>query len=305
MAAYTDDPSRARYVGADDPNEAARLNTQQAGVLDELRGALALHPIPAAPRILELGCGSGVFTHALLTALPDATTLTATDRDPRLLDAARAALHDDIRAGRLTLAQADAAALPFSAQSFDLVACRCLLMHQPDPLVVAAEMYRVLAVGGIALAIEPDWGARALYPDAEALAALLSLARRARPFGFPDLLLGRQLFALLRAAGFAHIRIRPTAFAETADMLPETATDAEAETDADTDADPGGITGPGRLLDQARPLLRRTALATDDQIDALIARLAAARRHPEYFSAGVDFAAVAVKPASRLPGGTV
>lgn len=300
MKANGSAPGRARYVGAHDPTEAARLDAQRAGALDELRGALALHPIPAAPRVLELGCGSGVFTRALLAALPTAT-LTATDRDPRLLDAARAALRDDIRAGRLTLTQADAAALPFPSQSFDLVACRCLLMHQPDPLVVAAEMYRVLAIAGVALAIEPDWGARALYPDAEALAALLDLARRARPFGFPDLLLGRQLFALLRAAGFVRVRVRSTAFAETADMLPETATDA----DTDADADPSDTFGPGRLLDQARPLLRRAGLATDDQIDALIARLDAARRHPEYFSAGLDFAAAAVKPAPRLPGGTV
>lgn len=292
------DPATAGYVGAHDPTEAARLDAQQSGTLDELRGALALHPIPAAPRVLELGCGSGVFTRALLAALP-AATLTATDRDPRLLDAARAALTDDIRAGRLILTQADAAALPFPPQSFDLVACRCLLMHQPDPLVVAAEMYRVLAVAGVALAIEPDWGARALYPDAEALAALLDLARRARPFGFPDLLFGRQLFALLRAAGFVRVRVLPTAFAETADMLPET------ESDTDTDTDPSGSIGPGRLLDQARPLLRRAGLASDDQIDALIARLAAARRHPEYFSAGVDFATAAVKSAPRLPGGTV
>lgn len=292
------DPATAGYVGAHDPTEAARLDAQQSGTLDELRGALALHPIPAAPRVLELGCGSGVFTRALLAALP-AATLTATDRDPRLLDAARAALTDDIRAGRLILTQADAAALPFPPQSFDLVACRCLLMHQPDPLVVAAEMYRVLAVAGVALAIEPDWGARALYPDAEALAALLDLARRARPFGFPDLLFGRQLFALLRAAGFVRVRVLPTAFAETADMLPET------ESDTDTDADPSGSIGPGRLLDQARLLLRCAGLASDDQIDALIARLAAARRHPEYFSAGVDFASAAVKPAPRLPGDTV
>ena len=298
MIANGSAPGRAGYVGAHDPAEAARLDAQRAGTLDELRGALALHPIPAAPRVLELGCGSGVFTRALLAALP-AATLTASDRDPRLLDATRAALADDIRAGRLTLAQADAAALPFPSQSFDLVACRCLLMHQPDPLVVAAEMYRVLAIAGVALAIEPDWGARALYPDAEALAALLDLARRARPFGFPDLLLGRQLFALMRAAGFVRVRVRPTAFAETADMLPNT------ETETESDADLGGITGPGRLLDQARPLLRRAGLATDDQIDALIARLAAARRHPEYFSAGVDFAAAAVKPAPSLPGGTI
>src|SRR5262249_59781514 len=109
-------------------------------------------------------------------------------------------------------------------------------MHQPDPLLVVAEMFRVAAVGGVALAIEPEWGARALYPNGEALAALLELARRARPYGFPDLLLGRKLFALFRAAGFVEVRVRATAFSQTAD-----------ERDDTWGEEPSG---PGRLLEQ-------------------------------------------------------
>lgn len=277
------------YIGAHDPGEAERLTAQEAGGLEELRAALALHPPGTAPRVLELGCGSGVFTRALLAALPTAT-ITATDRDPRLLEAARAALASEAHTGRVTFAQADAASLPFPARTFDLVACRCLLMHAPDPLAVAGEMFRVAAVGGVALAIEPDWGARALYPDAEALAELLALARRARAYGFPDLLLGRKLFALFRASGFTAIHIRATAFSETATQV--------AATDDDTATGP--ITGPERLIEQARTLLRRANLADDDALDTLIARLTATRHHPEYFSAGIDFAAIAVKPSLLL-----
>lgn len=275
------------YIGERDMGEAARLAAQEAGGLEELRAALARHAPPPGARVLELGCGSGVFTRALLAALPGAT-ITAVDRDQALLAAARASLAAEIGTGHLTLARADAAALPFPPRSFDLVACRCLLMHQAEPLVTAAEMYRVLAVGGIALAIEPDWGARALYPDAEALVALLEMARRARPFGFPDLTLGRKLFALFRAAGFARISVLPTAFAETAD-------------DTSNMASTQDVTGPGRLLDQGRPLVRQSGTSSDGEIDELIARFTALRRHREYFSAGVDFAAVATKPAPEWP----
>lgn len=275
------------YIGASDPGEAARLAAQQEGGLEELRGALALHPVPPNARVLELGCGSGVFTRALLAALPDAA-ITATDRDEALLAVARESLAGEIRTGRVTLARADAANLPFPAQAFDLVACRCLLMHQADPFVAVGEMFRVAAVGSVALAIEPDWGARALYPDAETLAALLELARRAHPFGFPDLTLGRKLYALFRAAGFTQIRVQPTTFAETADDV----VDMNAAAD---------VTGPGRLLEQGRVVLRQSGAATDAEIDELIARFGALRRHPEYFSAGVDFAAVAVKPAPDWP----
>ena len=282
-----------RYIGSADPYEAERLAAQETGALEELRAALALHsPVPH-PRVLELGCGSGVFTRTLLAALPDAT-ITAVDRDEVLLSHARQQLAAEVQRGRVAFARADVANLPYPARSFDLVACRCLLMHQPDPLLVVAEMYRVTSVGGLALAIEPDWGARALYPDGEALAALLDLARRARPFGFPDLLLGRKLYALLRAAGFVQIRLRATAFSETAD-------DRDLQQAlAPRDAAPPS-TGPARLLDQGRPLIRGAGLADDAALDALIARLDGIQRHPEYCSAGLDLTAVAVKPAVSIP----
>lgn len=283
------DDAEWHYIGSGDPGESARLVAQEAGALDELQAVLAaLHPLPERPRVLELGCGSGVFTRALLDALPG-LNLIATDRDEQLLTAARHTLAHEVSSRRLVLEHADATHLPYPAQSFDLVACRCLLMHQPDPLVVVAEMFRAVAVGGVALAIEPDWGARALYPDGEALTALLELAQRARPFGFPDLLLGRKLFALFRAAGFVEVRVRATAFSETADDASFTYS-----------ARGGEITGPGRLLEQGRPLLRRSGLVNDATLDNLITRFAEARRHPEHFSAGMDFAAAGRKPPPAL-----
>lgn len=287
------------YIGRDDPAEALRLAAQRAGGLEELRGALALCALPERPRVLEVGCGAGAFTQALLAALPTAD-ITATDVSERLLAAARAALGPAAGpGGRVQLRRADVAALPYPARSFDLVACRCVLMHQPDPTVAAAEMHRVCEVGGYALAIEPDWGARALYPDSEALAELLKLAQRGRPYGFPDLLFGRKLFAVLRAVGFAPVNVRVTAFAATADDLAASATDA-ADTggDAAVAAQEGTVpAGPERLLEQGRRLLRAAGLASDAELDALIARLAAIPRSQDFCSAGLDIAAVGHKPA--------
>lgn len=278
-----------RYIGASDPHEAERLAAQAAGGLDELRAALTGYALPVGARVLELGCGAGTFTRALLALLPPGTTIVATDSDARLLDVARATLALEAQTGRVRFALADAAHLPYRPQSFELVACRCLLMHQTDPLGVVAEMFRVATVGGLALAIEPDWGARALYPDSEALSDLLALARRAQPYGFPNLLMGRTLYALLRTAGFVGIHVHPSAFVETA------ADHAVSQSVGDT------LEGPGRLLDQARVLLRRAEIADDATIDALIARFAAAQRHLEYFSAGLDFAATGEKPALTWP----
>ncbi|MFI5272922.1 MAG: class I SAM-dependent methyltransferase [Ktedonobacterales bacterium] len=280
-------PPTTRYIGASDPAEAERLAAQDAGILDELRVALALHPPASDARVLELGCGNGVYTRALLAALPCAA-IVAIERDPHLLARARESLAAAIAAGRLTLLEGDAARLPFAAREFGLVTCRCLLMHQPEPLLVVSEMFRVAATGGGALAIEPDWAARALYPDAEAYAELLALAGRARPFGFPDLLLGRKLFALFRAAGFSAVRTAATTFAEAASDQPP--------------QDLPGTYGPIRLLEQGRALIRGAGLATDAELDTLIARLAASRRHPEYFSGGADFVVSGVKTTPLASG---
>lgn len=290
------------YIGRDDPEEAQRLAGQEAGGLDELRAALAACKLPERPRVLELGCGSGVFTALLLEALPAATIL-ATDLNERLLTAARERVAGSAAGGaRVRFERADAVRLPYPPRRFDLVACRCVLMHQADAAVVAAEMHRVVAWGGYALAIEPDWGARAVYPDAEALAALLDLARRAQPFGFPDLLLGRKLFALLRAAGFAPVHLRATAFAATYDDLPPAAPAMPGETVVEDGSALAGsrLAGPERLLLQGRRLLRAAGLIGDAELDALVARLAALRQSPDYCSAGLDFSAIGQKPAPGL-----
>ena len=278
------------YIGARDPREAERLDAQESGALAELRAALALHAPPPGVRVLELGCGTGVYTRALLDALPGASVV-GIDRDRELLARARERLAAEIAAGRVTLLEGDVARLPFDARNFGLVTCRCVLMHQPEPELVVAEMFRVAEAGGIGLAIEPDWGARALYPDAEAYAELLALARRARLHGFPDLLLGRKLYALFRAAGFGAIRSAATAFAETASSASAGAPEEEK------------LSGPARLLEQGRALIRGAGLATDAELDALIARLSAILRHPEYFSGGVDFAVSGIKPAPAVGDG--
>ncbi|HEV2237010.1 MAG TPA: methyltransferase domain-containing protein [Ktedonobacterales bacterium] len=278
------------YIGRDDPGEAERLRRQRAGDADELARALAGCALPPAPRVLEVGCGAGAFTAALLSALPDARII-ALDRNPDLLAAAARALGDAAApGGRVALLRGDAARLPFATRAFDLVACRCVLMHQTDPMQAVAEMHRVADTGGYALAIEPDWGARALYPDGEALAALLDLARRGRRHGFPDVMIGRQLFALFRAAGFAPVRVLATSFLATADDV----TTVAAETEA------GASAGPERLLEQGRGLLRAAGLATDADLDHLIARLAAIPRSQDYCSLGVDLAVIGAKPAPPL-----
>src|SRR5579885_75527 len=179
------------YLGSENPQEIERLAAQQPGVEEALRLALARCALPSRPRVLEPGCGTGVLTRALATALPDAR-ITAIDRDERLLVEARKRCPE----GRIRFERQDAAALPYATRSFDLAICRYVLMHQETPLAVVGEMHRVVALGGYAIAFEPDWGARAVYPPNAGEARLLELAIAARRCGWPDVLIGRKLYAL-------------------------------------------------------------------------------------------------------------
>ena len=91
-------------------------------------------------RILETACGSGVVTRALDRTVPESAQITATDFSPGMLDIARSSSASD----RITFAQADATALPFESNAFDLVVCQFGVMFFEDELEAYREARRVL-----------------------------------------------------------------------------------------------------------------------------------------------------------------
>jgi SAM-dependent methyltransferase len=85
--------------------------------------------LPAAPHILDVGCGNGYFT----AYLEQYGTVVGVDYASAML-----ALHPGAR-----LVQASAFELPFEAGAFDIVFCSNLLHHVPDPVAVVGEMKRI------------------------------------------------------------------------------------------------------------------------------------------------------------------
>ena len=94
-------------------------------------------------RILETAAGTGVVTEALHRALPDAQ-ITATDLNAPMLE--QAARRLDI--SNVRFQPADAQALPFERNSFDLVVCQFGVMFFPDKVQANSEARRVLVEGG-------------------------------------------------------------------------------------------------------------------------------------------------------------
>jgi ubiquinone/menaquinone biosynthesis C-methylase UbiE len=71
--------------------------------------------------VLEIAAGTGVLTRAIASHLPAHVRIVATDlNEPMLNQAAAQQSHDR----RIVWRQADALALPFDDQGFDVVACQ-------------------------------------------------------------------------------------------------------------------------------------------------------------------------------------
>src|SRR5215467_646586 len=100
----------------------------------------------AAPgHVLETAAGTGVLTRAMASRLPAHARLVATDLNQPMLDRAMAR---QAPAGRVEWRQADALALPFDDQGFDIVACQFGAMFFPDKVKGYKEARRVLKPGG-------------------------------------------------------------------------------------------------------------------------------------------------------------
>jgi ubiquinone/menaquinone biosynthesis C-methylase UbiE len=95
--------------------------------------------------VLETAAGTGVLTRAMVATLPPDARIVATDLNQPMLD--HAAAREPGR-GRVTWRQADALALPFEDQGFDVVACQFGAMFFPDKVKGYSEARRILKPGG-------------------------------------------------------------------------------------------------------------------------------------------------------------
>jgi len=97
-------------------------------------------------KVLEIAAGTGIVSRAMMDTLPRETALTITDLNAPMLDYARQKSETHGRSAEWR--QADAQALPFPGESFDMVVCQFGLMFFPDKRKGLREFYRVLEKGG-------------------------------------------------------------------------------------------------------------------------------------------------------------
>lgn len=103
-----------------------------------------------APRLLDLGCGTGALAELVLGRVPGAR-VTCVDLSPRMAEAARSRL-----GGGAEVLLGSAERLPFRDGAFDAAWCNDSFHHYPDPERAAFQAWRVLAPGG-ALVVGDVW----------------------------------------------------------------------------------------------------------------------------------------------------
>jgi len=97
-------------------------------------------------RVLEVGCGTANVWRENATRVPAGASLLLTDLSPGMLAEARARLAGLPLSPELR--EADAQALPFDDESFDLVVANHMFYHVPDRARALGELRRVLCRGG-------------------------------------------------------------------------------------------------------------------------------------------------------------
>jgi ubiquinone/menaquinone biosynthesis C-methylase UbiE len=165
-----------------------------AYLLPELRPGLSL---------LDVGCGPGTLTADLAERVAPGPVTAVDQVGDILAEARREAAARGLTGVRF--ARADALALDFPDDSFDVVHAHQLLQHLGDPVGALREMRRVCRPGGVVAVRDADMTAMTFHPHSPGMDAWLRLYERVARANGGEPTAGRQLHAWARQAGFAEV----------------------------------------------------------------------------------------------------
>jgi SAM-dependent methyltransferase len=150
-------------------------------------------------RVADLGCGVGLVTALLAELVGPEGHVVGIDASAAQL--AQACERMPPGATNIGFVEASATDTGLPAASFDLVYCRFLLLHLPEPERALREMWALLRPNGILVCEDGDLTSAGSEPPS-ALEAFTDLWGRLGPARGVDYTLGRRLFQLVQAAGF-------------------------------------------------------------------------------------------------------
>jgi ubiquinone/menaquinone biosynthesis C-methylase UbiE len=259
-------------------DEAGRLANQGAFLEDLTADVLRRAGIESGMEVLDLGCGVGDVSVLAATMVGELGAVLGIDRAASSVETARrraAAL--GMRNVRFETAELDAFD---SAERFDAVIGRFVLLYQPDPIAVLRRFRNLLTPNGIIAFQEMDMETASQVPTSETFTCILSWILGGFKAGGAELNMGSKLLGAFLNAGLP----RPTMIA---------ASRAESGPDSKVYA----ILA--QIVQSLLPLVERTRATTAEEADT--GTLAERLRQDAVANESVTFWPRLVGAWSRLP----
>jgi SAM-dependent methyltransferase len=208
-------------------------------------------------KVADFGCGVGVVSRMLAQIVGPSGSVTGIDvNGAQLEEAARLCAGEGFKNTRFVKASAESTGLP--RDSFDLVYCRFLLLHLPDPASCLREMRAVLKPGGIIVVEDGDLASATSVPRGpmDAFAKLFGRLGAARGLNYS---LSRDLYHMVKTEDF-------------------TAANIEIHQPAITDGENRSFLK--WSVEEARPALLDAGITTSDELSQTLAEMQSAVDDP-------------------------
>jgi SAM-dependent methyltransferase len=227
-----------------------RMNLLAGAFAPATREVLCRAGVAPGMRAVDVGCGPGAVTALLAELVSPAGAVTGVDGSAAQLELARARVPPHVE-----LVEADVRDTGLPRGAFDLVFCRFVLMHLPDPGAAMEELVALARPGGMVVCVEPVFTIHIAEPPLRALARMAELMMALGALRGQDWCFGLRLPGLLADGDVADPVITLTA--------------------------PASLTAPFKRVNalnlvEARPALVDAGLATEAELERAIAELEAA-----------------------------
>jgi ubiquinone/menaquinone biosynthesis C-methylase UbiE len=193
-----------RYVHGYDCREHIRLQDQARTLVELLHSDTRY---PDGCDVLEVGCGVGAQTVTLARNSPRARFTSIDIAKESIVEAEKTI--KSLGIGNVTFRQADIFNLNLYPESFDHIFVCFVLEHLSRPVEALIILKSLLKSGGTITVIEGDHGSAYFYPDSEAARRAIQCQVELQKNAGGNSMIGRELYPLLRQAGFNSVRVSP------------------------------------------------------------------------------------------------
>ena len=198
--------AETEYLLGGTPTELERLLRQSEGFVPEARWLIERIGVQRGWRVVDVGCGPLGILDLLSEAVGTSGEVFGLEREERFVELGRGVLNER-GLDHVRLLQGDANAVVLPHGTFDLVHERLVILQQPDPQRMLAEMVALARHGGIVASQEIDQASWLCYPPHPAWDRLLDAFQSVCLRRGVDLFIGRRLAELSRAAGLVDVEV--------------------------------------------------------------------------------------------------